>query len=423
MEKTLIKRAKIIDPNSKFNNKIKDILVVDGIIHKIADKISDNDAEIIEQDNLHICPGLFDMNVNFPEPGYEDRETLESGCNAAMAGGFTGVGLVPDSFPETDNKSSVEYILNNTKDYLVDVFPYGTISKNKKGESLSEMFDMKNSGAIGFLDANFPIKNAGLLSRALLYAKNFDGLIISEPYDNTISPNGQMNEGIESTKLGLEGIPSLSEEIQLSRDLLLSSYNNARLHISKISSGLSVPIIKEAKENNLDISSSVAIHNLILNDKDLSSFDSNYKLNPPLRTEDDKNELISALKNDIIDVITSDHCPQNIESKDCEFEIASFGAIGTQNAFCLAVTFLEKSLGLETIITKMSINPRTILKLDIPKIETKYKANITIFNPKKKWEFTKENNKSLNNNSPYFDLEMKCKIVGVINGDKKYIIN
>jgi len=423
MKNILIKRAKIIDPNSKFNNKIKDILIVDGIIHKIADKISDKNVNLIEEDNLHICPVLFDMNVNFPEPGYEDRETLESGCNAAMAGGFTGVGLIPDSFPERDNKSSIEYIINNTESYLVDVFPYGTVSKNKNGESLSEMFDMKNSGAVGFLDANSPIKNAGLLSRALLYAKDFDGLIISEPYDNTISPNGQMNEGIESTKIGLEGIPSLSEELQLSRDLLLTSYNNARLHISKISSGLSVPIIKEAKENKLDVSASVAIHNLILSDKNLSSFDSKYKLLPPLRTEDDKNELISALKNGIIDVITSDHCPQNIESKDCEFDIASFGAIGTQNAFCLAVTNLEKHLGLETIITKMSINPRTILRLDIPIIETNYKANITIFNPKKKWKFSIENNKSLNNNSPYFDLEMKCKIIGVINGEKKNIIN
>jgi dihydroorotase len=423
MKNILIKRAKIIDPNSKFNNKIKDILIVDGIIHKIADKISDKNVKLIEEDNLHICPGLFDMNVNFPEPGYEDRETLESGCNAAMAGGFTGVALIPDSLPERDNKSSIEYIINNTESNLVDVFPYGTVSKNKNGESLSEMFDMNNSGAVGFLDANSPIKNAGLLSRALLYAKDFDGLIISEPYDNTISPNGQMNEGIESTKIGLEGIPSLSEELQLSRDLLLTSYNNARLHISKISSGLSVPIIKEAKENKLDVSASVAIHNLILCDKNLSSFDSKYKLLPPLRTEDDKNELISALKNGIIDVITSDHCPQNIESKDCEFDIASFGAIGTQNAFCLAVTNLEEHLGLETIITKMSINPRTILRLDIPIIETNYKANITIFNPKKKWKFSIENNKSLNNNSPYFDLEMKCKIVGVINGEKKYIIN
>jgi len=297
----------------------------------------------------------------------------------------------------------------------------GTVTKGKKGEELAEMYDMSQSGAVAFYDGKDPIKNAGVLSRALLYSKNFNGLVLSFPYDNSISPNGQVNEGIESTKLGMEGIPSLSEEIQISRDLYLAAYNNSKIHFSAISCRSSVPMIMEAKANELQVSAGVPIHNLILTDKDTEDFDSNYKVIPPLRTKEDHEALIEGLKAGIIDVITSDHTPQDPESKVVEFGNADFGIIGTQTAFPLAVTHLSKALGLEGIVTKMSINPRTILQLEIPIIDKGFEANLTLFNPNEKWVFTKENNQSVSENSPFFDMELNCKVIGAINGKKVFL--
>ncbi len=420
-KKIIIKNVKIIDPNSSYNNQTKDILINNGMVEKIGAKIQDESASIIEQKGLHVCPGLFDMNVDFGEPGYEHKETLISGCDAAKQGGFTGIGLVPNCIPSRDNNSAIEYCINRTDGHLVDVFPMGTVTQGKKGEELSEMYDMTQSGAVAFYDGKDSIKNAGLLSRALLYSNNFNGLIFSFPYDKSVSSNGQMNEGIESTKLGMEGIPALSEEIQISRDLYLAAYNDAKIHFSTISCSSSVPMIMEAKVNQLMVSSGVAIHNLILTDKDAEGFDSNYKVLPPLRTIEDNQILIEGLKEGVIDVITSDHTPQNPESKIVEFGLADFGIIGTQTAFPLAVTHLAKNLGLETIITKMSINPRTILQLEVPIIEKGFKANFTLFNPSEKWTFTKNNNQSLSENSPFFDIEMTCKVVGTINGKKVFI--
>ena len=420
-KKIIIKKAKIIDPNSPFNGQLKDVLINNGMIEKVAKNISDDGATVIEQKGLHICPGLFDMNVDFSEPGYEHKETLISGCNAAQSGGFTAIGLIPNAHPPRDNNSAVEYCINKTADHLVDVYPMGTVSQERKGNELAEMYDMSLSGAVAFYDGKNSIQNAGLLSRALLYSKNFNGLVLSFPYDNSISPNGQINEGVESTQLGMEGIPSLSEELQISRDLYLAAYNDAKIHFSTISCSSSVPMILEAKANQLQVSAGVPIHNLILTDKDTEGFDSNYKVIPPLRTKEDHESLIEGLKNGVIDVITSDHSPQDPESKVVEFGNADFGIIGTQTAFPLAVTHLKESLGLDGIVTKMSINPRTILQIEVPIIDDGFVANLTLFNPNEKWTFTKQNNQSLSENSPFFNKELNCKVIGTINGKKVFM--
>ena len=415
----LLKNVTIIDPNSAFNKKKKDVLIENGIIAKISGKITPTKStHIVEEKDLHICPGLFDLLVNFGEPGYEHKETLASGCNAAMYGGFTGVGLSTETDPARDNKSAIEFCVNATENHLVDLHPYGTITKSRGGKELSEMFDLKASGAVGYFDGKKPIKSAGLMARALLYAKNFNGLIFSFAYDSSLSPKGQMNESIESTKLGLEGIPSISEELQLSRDLFLTSYNDAKIHFATVSSEATIPMLLEAKQNNINISSSVAIHNLILTDEVLSDFDTNCKVMPPLRTASDKATLIEGLKEGVIDVITSDHNPQDTESKKMEFSLADFGIIGTQIAFPLAVSHLSDSLGLEGIVTKMAINPRSILELDIPIIKEGFKANITLFNPKKETQFNAQTNQSLSENSPFLNTKISCKVSGVINGNK-----
>jgi dihydroorotase len=391
------------------------------MVEKIGANLTSDNALVVQEKGLHVCPGLFDMNVDFSEPGNEHKETLLTGCNAAMHGGFTGVSLDANSLPARDNNSSIEFCIHKTKEHLVDVHPMGSITKSRKGKELSEMYDMKLSGAVAFYDGKEPIENAGVFSRALLYAKNFNGLILSFPYDKSISSNGQMHEGVESTKLGLQGMPSLSEELQLSRDLFLTSYNDAKIHFSNISCGTSIPILMEAKGSKLNVSAGVAIHNLILTDENLADFDSNFKVTPPLRSKDDNNALIKGLKSGVLDVITSDHSPQDTESKIMEFGLAEFGMIGTQTAFPLAVTHLSKTLGLEKIITSMSINPRTILQLEVPIIKKGFKANITLFNPTKNWTFTHENNQSISENSPFFNTVLNCKVVGTINGSKVFM--
>jgi dihydroorotase len=228
MSSLLIKNVNIIDPNSDFNNSKKDILLKNGLIVKIEDNIQVNNLDTVQEENLHVCPGLFDFSVDFPDPGNEQRETLESGLFSSKSGGFTGVGLQPTYKPARDKKSEILFCKNTTKDLGIDVVPFGAISKELKGEQLAEMFDMYNAGALAFSDNMRPVHNSGLLSRALLYAKNFNGLIISFPYEEKISPNGLINEGIVSTKLGLEGIPDLSEELMVNRDLLINRYHEGR---------------------------------------------------------------------------------------------------------------------------------------------------------------------------------------------------
>jgi len=412
--KILLKKVCIIDPNSSYNGKEMDVLIEDGNITKINKSISIDKAELIQEKGLHICPGLFDFSVDFGEPGYEHKETLQSGCEAAMSGGFTGFGLNPTDTPPRDNKSAVAFCKNFTKNLPIEAFPFGSLSKDMKGEQLAEMYDMYKAGAVAFTDFNKPIKHSGLLSRALLYSKNFNGLIISFPHDPTIAPNGQMNEGINSTKMGVEGIPALSEKTFLNRDLFINEYNEGRIHFNIISTSSSVDDIHKAKKSKQEVSCGTSIYHLLFDDSMLLDFNSHFKFLPPLRTSNDRNSLLNGLKNGTIDLITSNHQPNDIESTQVEFTQAAFGAIGTQIAFPLALTYLKEFIGLEGIITKMAINPRSILHLDMPIIKENHKANITIFNPSTKWTFSKKDNKSLSENTPIFDTEFNGKVFGTI---------
>lgn len=413
--KVLIKKATVVDPNSEWNGKQADILIESGKISKIAESIKASADQVVEDTNLHVSPGWFDMHANFRDPGHEYKEDLTTGVEAAIAGGFTGVALMPSTEPAVSNKSAVEYIINKTAHAPVDVLPCGTISEQHKGEQLAEMFDMKEAGAIAFTDDKRPLSHSGLMSRALLYAKNCDGLIMSFPFDQTAQQNGQMNEGVTSTMLGLEGIPNLAEELQLTRDLYLSEYNDARIHFSTISTPRSLDLIAEAKEGGLEVSCDVAIHNLVLSDDVITDFDSNFKVMPPLRTEEDRKELITGLKEGTIDVICSDHTPEDTEHKNLEFEAANFGIIGLETLFGLAVTHLSGELTLDELICKISINPRSILKLDIPVIKEGFEANLTLFDPERQWIFEKSDIKSKSKNTPFLGCELVGKPLGIYN--------
>lgn len=414
--KILLKKATIVDPNSKHNGTVKDVMIENGVIAKIGDSLkADTGTTVIEEKNLHASPGLFDMHASFREPGHEYKEDLESGVNAAAAGGYTGVALMPDTHPPVDNKAAVEFVINRTKGKAVDVYPCGTLSHQLEGLELAEMYDMHTAGAIAFTDHKKSVNTAGLLYRAQLYAANFGGLVMTFAQDESISPNWQMHEGIMSTSIGLKGLPAISEAIRIKRDLSVTEYNEGVLHFSTISAAESIALIKSAKEKGLRISCDVAAHHLLLNDESLHDFDSNYKVSPPLRGEEDRLALIEGIKNGVIDAICSDHQPEDVENKRCEYEHAAFGMIGLQTAFSAALTALQGVLSLEEIIQKMAINPRTILKLDVPIVNEGFAANLVLYNPEEEWVFEKKDILSKSQNSPFLGKTFKGRVKGIIN--------
>ena len=414
MSSLLIKNVNIIDPNSDFNNSKKDILLKNGLIVKIEDNIEVNNLDTVQEENLHVCPGLFDFSVDFPDPGNEQKETLESGLFSSKSGGFTGVGLQPTYKPARDKKSEILFCKNTTKDFGIDVVPFGAISKELKGEQLAEMFDMYNAGALAFSDNMQPVHNSGLFSRALLYAKNFNGLIISFPYEEKISPNGLINEGVVSTKLGLEGIPDLSEELMVNRDILINKYQKGRLHFNILSSKKSLKQIEVAKKTQNNLSCGTSIFHLLFDDEIIDQFDNRFKILPPFRTKEDRNALLEGVKNGTIDVITSYHQPNEKEITNVEFSLSPFGTIGTQVCFPLALTYLKEYIGLEKIVQCMSINPRTILQYEVPIIKEGYEANMTLFDPDKKWIYDKKNNTSMSENTGLFGSELNGFVHGTI---------
>jgi dihydroorotase len=411
----LIKSAHIIDSNSPHNGKVMDVLIENGIIKSIKSKItSEKNVKIIESKYLHISTGWVDMQVSFCDPGLEHKEDLSTGVKSAATGGFTGVAVVSSTNPPTHSKGEVQYIKNQTADSIVDVYPIGTLSHKLEGQDISEMYDMQQAGAIAFSDDKKSVTSAGLLMRALLYAKNFDGLIITHCDEKSISQDGKMNEGETSTKLGLKGLPALAEELMVNRNIFLAEYTNAPIHIANISTQKSVELIKQAKTKGLRVTSSVNAYNIALDDTALMDFDSNYKLNPPLRTKVDIEALCKGIIDGTIDTITSDHRPQDVESKDVEFDHASNGMIGLETLFGLINSHKGK-IKLESIIDALTINPRAILKLQSTKIAENEQANITIFDPYTEWVFEKKHILSKSSNTPFIDTTFKGKVIGIIN--------
>jgi len=410
----LLKSAKIIQPSSSFHLQSKDILITNGIITHIEDNISaKTDYELIEHENLHVSAGWIDLKANLREPGEEWKETLESGSKAAQFGGFTHVIVSPATQQPIDSSNRVEFIVNKAVKLPITISPLGTLSDKHEGNELSEMYEMSLAGALAFTDDKSDV-NTGLMSKALLYSKNINKLIISFPEDKFLSNNGQMNEGETSTKMGLKGIPSLSEELRISRDLSLANYNNSPIHFSCISSAKSVELIKQAKQNGIQVTCDIAAHQLFFTDEATKEFDSNYKVLPPFRAQTDIEALITGLKDGTIDAICSDHTPHDIESKQLEFDLADFGIIGLETAFASAHSILKDKLPLETIIEKLTNAPRTILGVDIPKIEIGEKAELTYFNPSDKWTFKKTDIKSKSKNTPFLGTEFTGKALGVI---------
>lgn len=412
----LIKSATIVDPNSPFDQKVADILIQNGTITKIALDIT-SDETVFDAKGKYISPGFFDLNCNIGELGFETKETIETGTRAAAAGGFTGVALMPNTQPPVHSKAEVEYLCNRAKNTLVDVYPLGTISHKREGKDMSEMYDMYLSGAKAFTDGNRPVQDAGLMERALLYTKGFNALVFSYPEDTAIAGKAKVNEGEVSTMLGMKGIPSLAEELMIARDLYLAEYTDSRIHFSTISTSRSVDLIREAKAKGVQVTCDVAAHHLLLTDDELKGFDSRYKVKPPLRIRSDVDALIKGLKDGTIDAIVSQHTPHEIEFKDVEFEVAEFGIVGLQTAFSLA---LKAGLDINTIISKLAINPRKILGIDVPGIAEGQKANLVVFDTTEEWVYTKEINQSKSSNSPFIGQNLIGKVLLTYNNGQQF---
>ena len=410
----LIKSATIVDSKSDFHNQEVDILIENGKIAKISKRISNpKNYKEIKLENLHVSQGWFDSSVSFGEPGFEERETISNGLKVAGQFGFTAVAMNANTNPVIDTNADIAFALSKANGAACDLKPIGALTKNSESIDLAELFDMKNAGAVAFYDYQKPIANPNLLKIALQYASNFDGLVLSFPQESKISGLGVMNENINSTKLGLKGNPVLAEELQVARDLFLLEYTGGKLHIPTISTAKSVELIRDAKAKKLDVTCSVAIHNLMFTDEKLNDFDSNFKVLPPLRTQNDADALIEGVKDGTIDMVTSDHNPIDIENKNVEFDHAAYGTIGLESSFG-ALQSLFSTKKAVSILTK----GKSRFGVEEYAINEGQKANFSLFNPDAKYIFSENNIHSKSKNSCFLGSELKGKAYGIIANNK-----
>lgn len=411
--KTLIKSATILDPQSKHHLKKRDILIDKGRIEKIGTKINGEGTKTISEKNLHLSPGWIDMRANFQDPGFEYKEDLISGMKAAAKGGFTGVVLMPSTEPPVSNKAQIEYLLNKSAKHLVRIYPTGSLSENREGKNLAEMFDMYRSGAVAFTDDKTSLTRTEMMSRGLDYVRNFDGLVMSFPFDNGVNPGGVMHEGAISVSLGMKGIPSLAEELRLKRDIELLRYHGGRMHVSLISTANAVQIIRKAKKEGLEITAGICAHQLYFTDEDLKSFDTRLKVLPPFRTKTDRDALIKGIADGTIDVICSDHSPEDVEAKKREFEFAAYGISSIETTFATANTVLDPHQDLSNWLAAFTSRPRKILGLQQIIIEEGEPVDMTLFDPEKMKAKSASEFASKSKNTPLLDVELKGSVIGV----------
>lgn len=410
----LIKGAILVTPQQKkYHLKKRDLLLVNGQIKKIASKLDEKVDREIRLSNLHLSAGWFELGAGFGEPGHEDRETLSAGQHLAALSGFTQLVLLPDTAPVPDNRSAIRFFNDASKAGLTKIHPLGSLTVNREGKELAELYDMQQAGAVGFFDSGRSIESPSLLKIALQYSQSFGGTVFSLPIDSDLKGKGVVNEGKVSTQLGLKGIPVLAETTRITRDLHILAYSGGRLHIPGVSSAEGVKLIEQAKKQGLEVSCSTSLHHLIETDKSLEEFDTQFKVLPPLRTEKDRKALLKALAKGTIDYVQSDHSPRTPEEKQVEFDLAAYGTIALESVFGQ----LQREYDLEETIEILTRGYQFVSQ-ETPKIEEGEPVNLSLFNPETNYTLQADQIESKSKNSLYVGKEHKGWSYGSILGDQ-----
>ncbi len=408
--------VEIIDQRSTLHRKKRNILIKNGLIEKISQK-KISAAGSFPSQGCYLSIGWFDLWASFKDPGEEYKEDLNSGSAAAACGGFTEVGLLPTTEPSIQTKNDIHYIRSKNAGQLTQIHPYAAVTRDTRGEELTEMLDLHHAGAAAFTDGEHPIWHSHVLLKALQYLQKTESLLINRPEDKMLTVAGVMNEGIESTRLGMKGMPGLAEELMIARDLKVLEYAGGRMHFANVSTGEGVDLVRKAKRTGLRVTCDVAAHQLVLKDDTLSQFDTNYKVDPPLRTTREIKALIKGVNDGTIDAITSSHSPQDEEAKKSEFDQAEFGVIGLQTVLPILVS-LQSNVPLDVLIEKVSTAPRKLLNLRAPELKEGEVANLCLFDTNTTWTFDEKSNLSKSRNSPYFSSQLKGKVKAVFNRGK-----
>lgn len=441
--KTLIRAARVVDPASLFDGQTVDILIDNGLIRHIGPNFDvDEQVRVVESDDLHVSPGWLDLRVLAQDPGYEHKEDLTSVCRAAAAGGFTDIAVLPNTQPVVDAKGTLGYVRRMAEGQPVNVHVIATITKNAAGEDFTEMLDLHHAGAVAFSDGTHPLQNPDLLLKTLQYLQPINGLLMNRPEETLLTRFGQMHEGVQSTLLGLKGMPAIAEELMVERDLRLLEYvvgtegeeqrgmgrgvraegeengvphvlppSPSALHFSTISTARSVELIRQAKVQGMPVSCDVAAHQLVFDDSALAGFDTNLKVNPPFRSPQDVAALWAGLADGTIDAIVSDHLPQDAESKNLEFDQSEFGIIGLETVFAAIITY-NRELSLAQLVEKLAIRPRQILRLPPVSIAEGEPASLTLFDPARTWQYDRTHSKS--KNSPFLGQTLTGRVIGTV---------
>lgn len=411
----LFKGARIVDP---FKEKIfsADLLVEKGKIKRIEKDIPEKEAQqVVSLKGFHIVPGFIDLHVHFREPGYENSETIATGCRAALAGGFTQVCCMPNTRPAIDTRETVRFIYEKAESELVNVYPIAAITKERKGEELTEMAELAGAGAVAFSDDGSPVVDSQLMRYALEYSKITGKPVINHAEEPALKADGIMNEGTVATQLGIPGNPAIAEETMIARDLIITEFVKGRIHIPHVSTAGSVELIRRAKARGVAVTAEATPHHFSLTDEYMRSFNANGKVAPPLRTEKDRLAIIEGLKDGTIDAIVTDHAPHVIDTKETSLDLASSGLIGLETAFSLAMTNLvhKEQLTLMELVKLLTVKPAKLMKLSLPKFKIGEEANLTIVNTDEWWVFGRQNIYSKSFNTPFIGNEFTGRVKGV----------